>query len=138
MAFDFITEIFSVASVKTTTPALPFASAMASAAATWATTVGSVEILVKSGMPSIGPGFTLECHPSTLMPAAAALMMLTFCSVASSLSAMITSGFRAIAWPKAAARLAMTPAPSSTVRRHPITLAASVTPSLTPSAPPLR
>src|SRR5208337_86140 len=81
---------------------------------------------------------TSECQPSTLMPASAALMMLTFCSVASSLSAMMTSGLSAIAWPKAAARLAMTPAPSRMVSFQPIAFAASVTPSLTPSAPPLR
>src|SRR5271167_1073754 len=66
MASDFMTEIFSVASVKTMTPAFPFESAITSAAETLATDLGSVEMLVKSGTPSIGPGLTLECQPRTL------------------------------------------------------------------------
>ncbi len=68
MASDFMTEIRSVGSVSTMTPAFPSAFTMTSAATTFATARGSVEMLVKRGVSANSRRSMISASSATWWP----------------------------------------------------------------------
>lgn len=118
------------------TPGLPFASTKAQSAAAVETAIGSVVMLAKTPSASTGPTTGAACQDTMGIFAAAAASMPGFCSMASKPVMTMPSGCSASAWPKAAVRPEIEPAPSRMRTVQPAAVAASSMPLVTPSTPP--
>ena len=118
------------------TPGFPLASMKAQSAAALETCCGSVVTLAATPTSATGPTDEAACQETIGILAALACCMAGPCSIASNPMIAMPSGLSASAWPNAAVRPLIEPAPSSTFTVQPRAVAASCIPLAVPTWPP--